>query len=142
MVADSAYPAHSSPGVETIVCGSEHIEILRYLLESLSREPHLRPTVHLDSELAFLQESDAPGVLAFRTELRQVIGDAFCEQPHEEIISKLEHASRMFRVLVLKTDTIIPYSSAFLELQCRYWSEDAERRLQIALFNRCVQNPG
>ncbi len=128
--------------METIACGSGHIEILRYLLDLLSREPHIKPLVHLDSELAFLQESDAPEVSVFRTELRQLIGDEFLEHPHEEIISKLEQASRLFHVLVLKTDAAIPYTSAFIELQCRYWNEEADRRLHMALLNGCVQNPG
>ena len=33
--------------------------------------------------------------------------------PHEEIISKLDRAGEMFRVLVIKTNMRIPYTSCF-----------------------------
>lgn len=127
--------------METILCRSGHIEVLRYVVDSLSQQTHLKAIVHLDSELAFLRDEDAPGVSAFGLELKQLIGDSYREQPHEDILLKLEQASRTFRVLVLKTDMAIPYTSVFFELQCRYWSNEAEHRLQMALAAASPENP-
>jgi hypothetical protein len=36
-------------------------------------------------------------------------------------------------VLILKTSATIPYTSVFLQLNCRYWSDDAEARLRAAM---------
>jgi hypothetical protein len=114
--------------------------VLRYLLDSLSREPHVRSTFYFDRELAFLEEGDAPRSSSFRTELMELVGGEYVELPHDEIISKLNEASWSFRVLVLKTSTTIPYTSVFVELQCRYWSQEAERRLRMACSDACAEN--
>jgi hypothetical protein len=45
----------------------------------------------------------------------------------------LDKAAETFRVLVLKTDLALPYTSVFLELDCGYWSPGAERRLREAM---------
>jgi hypothetical protein len=31
---------------------------------------------------------------------------------------------------VLKTDLTIPYTSVFIQLNCKYWSNDAEKRMR------------
>jgi hypothetical protein len=36
----------------------------------------------------------------------------------------------MFRILIVKTDMIIPYTSVFFELDCGYWNAEAEGRLR------------
>ena len=54
--------------------------------------------------------------------------------PHEQIIHKLDQAAEMFRVLILKTDGTIPYTSVFFELDCGYWNADAEQRLRQAML--------
>ena len=53
--------------------------------------------------------------------------------PHEQIIRRLEEAGRSFQVLVLKTDLTLPYSSVFIELECGYWTDEAEHALRDAL---------
>ena len=53
--------------------------------------------------------------------------------PHGQIISKLDKTGASFKVLVLKTDQALPYTSVFFELDCGYWSPEAEARLRKAL---------
>jgi hypothetical protein len=53
--------------------------------------------------------------------------------PHEEIIHKLDESAKLFRVLLIKTDMTLPYTSVFFELDCGYWSAEAEQRLRKAL---------
>jgi hypothetical protein len=53
--------------------------------------------------------------------------------PHEEIIAKLDDCARLFRILILKTNLTIPYTSVFFELDCGYWSAEAEQRLRQAM---------
>jgi hypothetical protein len=45
----------------------------------------------------------------------------------------LDEAGKTFNVLILKTNLTLPYTSVFLELDCGYWSEEAEQRLRAAL---------
>ena len=42
-------------------------------------------------------------------------------------------AGATFRVLIIKTDMTLPYTSVFCELDCGYWSAAAEQRLREAL---------
>jgi hypothetical protein len=53
--------------------------------------------------------------------------------PHEELIGKLDEAAKTFRVLILKTNLTLPYTSVFLELDCGYWDAGSEERLRQAI---------
>jgi len=55
------------------------------------------------------------------------------EQASSELKHKLDEAGKLFRVLILKTDLVLPYTSVFLQLDCGYWSGDAQKRLEAAL---------
>lgn len=131
VVADAAYPAQSNPGIETLLTGSDHSEVIGKVLTAIATSTHVRAKVYLDSELEFLNEGDAPGVSAYRKEMtRQLAGNTAHALEHEQIIAKLDEAGKLFRILVLKSTLAIPYTSVFLELDCGYWSEEAEKRLR------------
>ena len=49
---------------------------------------------------------------------------------HDSVFVKIDKASRLFKVVVLKTEEVIPYSSVFIELDCRYWSGEKEKELR------------
>lgn len=133
-VVDSAYPAQSSPGVETLVTGAGQFDAVRETLDLVAAARHVTPVVYVDSELDFVAESDAPGVAAYRQHLRTLLdGLPWRSTPHDEIIALLDQAGRAFRVLILKTDMTIPYTSVFLHLECAYWNAAAEGRLRAAL---------
>ena len=53
--------------------------------------------------------------------------------PHDQIISRLDSVGQMFRVLLIKTNMCIPYTSVFFELECGYWNAEAEKRLRAAM---------
>lgn len=137
VVGDSAYPWQASAGIETVETGSDHIEVLRGVLETVAKSRHVRPIVHLDAELPFVAEAHAPGVTAYREALTAVLaGEATRALPHEEIIALLDAAGRSFRVLLLKTTLTLPYTSVFVRLDCGYWSEEAEKALRAAIRAR------
>lgn len=134
VIADSAYPAQAASGIETIVSNADQFEVLRAVLGALDRSKHVRPIVHLDQELQSVDESDASGISAYREQLSAYLGGRTVQrEPHGEIISKLGEVSQSFRVLIIKTNSTLPYTSVFLELGPAYWSDDAERRLRQAL---------
>src|ERR1700740_1349039 len=66
VIADSAYPLQSAPGIETLGSNEGQIETVRYVLTALSRQKHLRPVVYTDMELKYVPEEDAPGIGAYR----------------------------------------------------------------------------
>ena len=133
VVADSAYPAQSKPGIETIVSGAGQIEVARKVADAIAASKHVRANIYLDRELGFVPEKDSPGVTAYRKQLDQMFGSSAKELPHEEIIAKLDQTALVFRVLLIKTEVTIPYTSIFFELDCGYWSADAEQRMRQAI---------
>lgn len=131
VIADSAYPAQSRQGIETIVANDEQTAVLARTFEILQECKHVRPKIYTDAELHFVPEADAPGVTYYRKQLSDLIeGYEVHDLMHEEIISRLDQAGEMFRVLLIKTKMRIPYSSVFFELDCGYWSAEAENRLR------------
>jgi hypothetical protein len=85
----------------------------------------------MDAELPFVPDDDAPGVSAYRAEINDLLRAFPIESiPHEKAIARVDEASRQFNVLVLKTNMTIPYSSVFIRLDCKYWSDDAEKRMR------------
>ena len=137
VIADSAYPAQSRAGIETVVSGAEQMDVLKQVLSALSASPHVRPIIYTDRELSFVPEQGAPGIGNYRQQLNALLkGKSVQSLPHEEIISKLDQAGQTFRVLIIKTNLTIPYTSVFLQLDCAYWSAEAEQKLRAAMASQ------
>jgi RbsD/FucU transport protein family protein len=134
VVVDSAYPLQNSSGIETIETNADQLAVVQYVLLALKSSKHVRPLVHTDKELQFVPEQEAPGVERYREELaNQIRGLPADSVPHEALIDRLNEAGKTFHVLVLKTQMTIPYTSVFLQLDCRYWSAESEARLRKAM---------
>jgi len=134
VVADSAYPAQSRPGIDTIVSGVGQIEAARRVLDAIAASKHVRARIYLDQELEFVAEADAPGVSRYHTQLAELLKSAKATTlPHEQIIARIDQAAQLFRVLIIKTELTIPYTSIFFELDCGYWCAEAEQRLRRAM---------
>ena len=134
VVADAAYPAQSKPGIETLVADADQIHVVLRVLDAITVCKHIRANVYVDQELGFVEEIDAPGVTAYRKQLNVLLeGTSVKQLPHEQIIHKLDQSAQVFRILIVKTDMTIPYTSVFFELDCGYWNAGAEERLRLAL---------
>lgn len=134
VIADSAYPWQTAPGVETIYTGESQIDVVRAVLDLLRDTKHVKPIAYLDAELAHVPEADAPGINQYRVSLKGLLESREMHTlPHEEIIAKLDAAGTTFHVLLLKTNLTIPYTTVFLQLDCAYWNADAEKRLREAM---------
>jgi hypothetical protein len=134
VVADSAYPWQTSAGIETIDTDADHLEVVRAVLDAVSKARHVRPILYTDAELPYVPEESANGVTAYREALARILGSREVRSlPHEEIIGKLDEAGRTFHVLLLKTNLTLPYTSVFLQLDCGYWGPDAEKALRDAM---------
>jgi hypothetical protein len=131
LIVDSAYPLQTSPGIETLETDAGQIEVIREVLGAIDRSIQVRPILYMDAELPFVPERDAPGVTAYRKALKGILADRpILSLPHEQIIGKIDQAGKTFRILVLKTRMTVPYTSVFLQLDCKYWSDAAEKQLR------------
>lgn len=137
VIADSAYPAQSRHGVETIMADEAQTTALVKTFEILHECKHIKPIIYTDTELAFVLEEDAPGITSYRNQLSDLLsGYEVRALLHEEIISRVDRMSDVFRVLSIKTNMRIPYTSVFVELDCGYWNAQAEVRLRTAMRSK------
>jgi D-ribose pyranose/furanose isomerase RbsD len=134
MIVDSAYPLQSSSGVETIETNTDQMEVIRQVLRAIDGSIHVRPIVYMDAELPYVPEKDAHGVSAYREGIKSVLaGQKITSLPHEQIIAKVDEVGKTFHILVLKTTMTVPYTSVFLQLNCKYWSDEAEAQMRKAM---------
>lgn len=134
VVADSAYPLQTAPGIETIYVAADQLEVVKGVIAELAKTQHVKPTIYTDAELKHVAETNAPGISAYRDGLSKVLQN----QPvqvlaHEQIIAKLDEAGKTFKVLLIKTPLTKPYTSVFLQLECGYWNAESEKQLRQAM---------
>jgi hypothetical protein len=134
LIVDSAYPLQASPGVETIETNADQLEVVRYILGAVGNTIHARPDIYMDAELPFVSDQDAPGASRYRAEIGDLLrAYPVAAEPHEKIIAKIDETSKLFHVLVLKTNMAVPYTSVFIRLNCKYWGDDAEKRMRMKM---------
>jgi len=131
VVADSAFPLQISPGIEVIVSGEDHFAVLEKVLKAIEASKHLRPRISLDKELNFVTEDLAPGIDACREKLKEMLkGREAAPVLHANLIARLNGVGRTFRVLMIKTNLALPYTSVFMELDCGYWPGESEAKMR------------
>lgn len=131
VVADSAFPLQTSPGIETIVTGEDHFAVLDKVLKAVDGARHIRPRIWLDKELGFVTEDLAPGADETKRRLDQAL-EGRGAQPvlHEDLIARLDQAGRTFKIVMVKTTLAVPYTTVFLELDCGYWPAANEAKMR------------
>ncbi len=136
VIADSAYPAQNSDGITTIVTGEDQTSVLAYVLGQIENAKHVKPIIMVDKELEYITDQEAPGIDAYKVELKKLIsGKEVSNMPHIDIIEKLDEGSKLFKVVILKTNMTIPYTSVFINLDCDYWSAEKEAALRAKIAN-------
>ena len=134
VVSDAAFPAYSDTGIETIVVDQDLASVLHSVAKAIASSKHVRATAFVDQELQFVPEQNYPGV----TRLREQISGEFSKNtlssvPHSEAISKIDEAGKTFRVLFIKTNTTIPYTSVFVRLDCGYMTDEIDAKIKSAM---------
>jgi len=131
LIVDKAYPAPNNKDITVINTGESMINVVKTVDSMLGMQPHIRPIIYQDEEFQHLDEELVAGISGYRKEIEQVWGKRQIQQiPHGEIFKKIDGASRLFKVVVLKTESLLPYTSVFMELDCRYWNAEKEEILR------------
>src|ERR1700744_5304551 len=134
MIVDSAYPLQSWSAVKTLETNTDQLEVIQKVLSAINSSIHVRPVVYMDAELPFLKEKDAPGVEAYREKIKaEFMGQKITSLPHDQIIARVDEVGKTFHIVVLKTTMTVAYTSVFLQLNCKYWSDEAEAQLRKAM---------
>ncbi len=134
VVADSAYPLPSAPGMEVVVTGESQTELLTAVLNMVAKAPNVSPEFWTEAELPLVPEQDANGISAYRAQLAGLLAGGKAQAlTRDHMLAKMEDASRSYHVLVLKSTMTLPYTAVFIQLDTRYWSANAERRLRAAM---------
>jgi hypothetical protein len=125
-----AYPLQTAPGIKTIYTDASYIDILSYVYGEIENAPHIKAAIYQDKELSYIEEKDAEGIDALREQMKTLLGNRSIAVPHEELIARLDEVSRMFNVIILKSNLTIPYTTTIFELDCNYWDSAREEVLQ------------
>ncbi|MDR0535981.1 MAG: hypothetical protein LBG65_06520 [Puniceicoccales bacterium] len=133
VVADMAYPLQAQPGIRTLFVDDDYVGILKHVHAEISKAAHIKAGVYLDAELDYLDEKLVPGIENLRRQMKDVFGPSAQSILHEEMIQRLDAASRTFNVLLLKSNLTIPYTTTFFELDCAYWDSEREKTLRKKL---------
>jgi len=131
LVVDKAYPYQSAPGITTLDTKAPLPMVLEKVVDAIKASAHVKPIFYTDQELGFIAEEMAPGVEACRKEIARILEGAQTQTLlHDSVFAKLDAASKLFNVVILKTESAIAYSSVFIELDCAYWDADKEKALR------------
>ena len=142
LVVDKAFPMQSSAGMEVINTNENLMPVLEYVMGQLKATSHVRPIIYTDQELNYVHDNLSTGADAFRTTLHNtLVGTEIKTLLHDSVFTKLDESSKLFKVVVLKTECTIPYSSVFMQLDCAYWSSDKEQSLRKAMAQDLNNKP-
>ena len=131
LVVDKAFPEQSSAGMKYLYVEEDLLSTLEYVLKQVESSTHVTPVVYRDKELAYITEDQVPGIGEFRSSAERILkGYAVNTLLHDDVFLRLDESASLFRVLVIKTNGTLPYTSVFLQLDCSYWGPEDERVLR------------
>lgn len=135
LVVDSAYPSQVAAGVEMIVTGQDHLDVLRQVKQGLSAAPHVRPVAVLANEFRWLTDDICPNAEVLVATILETLKGVKTEwETHTEILDTVSTAGERYSLLVFKTKSQTAYTSVFFRLECGYWSQSREAALQERLM--------
>ena len=140
VIAEASFPAQSRPGVRQITAPVEVPVALDYVLQALEQTENVRPQIFVTRELRSVENDFAPGIDELRKRIQSALhGHETTELDQQSLLTLLEDASRSFDVLVIRTESALPYSSVFLELQPGYWDAVSETQLRDRIARERMQ---
>lgn len=140
VVAEASFPAHSRPGVRQVAAPVDIPEAVDYVLNALEQTENVRPQIYVTREVRSVENDFAPGIDDLRKRIRNSLhGHEPTELDQQSLLTLLEDANRSFDVLVIRTQSALPYASVFMELQPGYWDSESESRLRDRIEQERMQ---
>lgn len=134
VIADPTYPIPSGAGAVTVSVPTGTADTFREVLDQLELQASLTPRIWVCNELAAVPEERAPGIGDYRKSVNNLLSGRFCYRLDERIISmQLAEAAKQYRVLYIKTETRLPYSTIAIELDSGYWNSSDETEIRERL---------
>lgn len=134
VVADPTYPIPSGAGAVTISVPGDSADTFREVLDQLELHAAVTPRIWVCNELDAVPEERAPGINEHRKSVNSLLSGRFCYRLDEKIIAmQLADAAKQYRVLYIKTNTHLPYSTIAIELDSGYWNSDDETEIRERL---------
>jgi hypothetical protein len=141
LIVDKAFPSQNAAGIVTINTDEALLPVLSYTLGQIALSEHVKPNIFTDAELNFISEKQVPEIEKFRTQLFEILqGNNVQTILHDSVFVQIDKASQLFKVIILKTDQLIPYSSTFIQLDCKYWNAGNEKKLRESIKNNSIKN--
>jgi hypothetical protein len=142
LIVDKAFPLQSASGITVMNSNEALLPVLTYVLGGIEGCTHVKPIIYQDKELSYITEAQSKGVVALRDALKKAFRQRTVQQiVHDSVFLKIDEASKLFNVLVIKTNEIIPYSSVFINLDCAYWNAEKEAALRQNMLMGTSKNP-
>lgn len=139
VVAEASFPVHSGRGMRTVKVDGEIPEVVDFIVDSYDNAENVKPTFSTARELPFVKNDNAPGADEFRKRLKASLhGHEVREMDFRSLNLLAQSSSKKFAILVIKTQTAIPYSNVFIELDTGYWDRESEDALRAAMRKKAA----
>jgi len=136
LVVDKAFPEQNAIGIEYLNSNENLLPTLEYVLKKVNSTSHVKPIIYQDKELGFISEEQSKGITKFIENSKSVLANQSVKTIlHDSVFKKLDQEAKLFKILVIKTNEVIPYTSVFMQLDCAYWNEEKEQNLRIKIKN-------
>ncbi len=131
LVTESAYPAPGRPEAHTVISPYQLPQTLDSVLQTIESSGHIRPRIYLTREVDELSETYAPGIENHRAKLSKYLNERTTQSLSARSLESLLRSSKNGnRVLVVKSQTSLPYTSIYIELESGYWDGESETALR------------
>ena len=131
LIVDKAFPEQTAKGIKMIYTHEKLLPVLRYTLNLIHSANHVGAVIYTDKELHYLTSDEVPDINQYRDSLKKIFGKQNIHSIlHEQVFNQMNNDSKLFQVVVLKTNETIPYSSVYLHLNCAYWNDSLETKLR------------
>ena len=129
VIADMAYPLQSGEGIVTLYADQPYLDVLKTTVRMIDEAPHVFAHVYNDKEQEYITEDLVKGIDGLRSSIKEICGPEASSMMHEDLISRLDEAGKLFTVVIIKTPLTVPYTTTFLELDCDYWDAASQEKL-------------
>ena len=131
VIAEAAFPIQSRRGLRVVRLNAEIPEVVDGVERVIEEKYHVKPRLYVSSEAKNVPYDYAPGIVNYHEQLERALhGRETVELDHAMLMRMLGDTSKTYRVLVIKTQTALPYTSVFMELGSGYWDSESESALR------------